>query len=73
MVLSLVLNAELHCVGGLEHLWYRDREGEGVGVVAAIDIVHVQTRNILEGAPRVKGDPDRYGLVKGEVSDLNGA
>lgn len=73
VVLSLVLNAELHCAGRLEDLRYRHREGEGVGVGAAVDVVQVQTRNVLEGAPRVKGDPDRHRLVKGEVSDLNGA
>lgn len=39
LVLSLVLDAELHSVGGLKDLWYRDGEGERVSVGAAIDVV----------------------------------
>lgn len=73
VVPSLVLNAELNCVGGLEDLRYRDREGEGVSVGAAVDVVQVQTWNILEGAPRVKGDPDQDRLFKGQVSNPNSA
>lgn len=73
VVLSLVLNAELHSVGGLKDLRHSDGEGEGVRVGAAVDVVQVQTWNVLEGAPRVKGDPDRHRLVKAEVSDLDSA
>lgn len=51
VVMSLVLNTELYCVGGLHDLWYGDGEGEGVNVRAAIDVVQVQTWNILERAP----------------------
>ncbi len=72
-IMSLVLDAELYRVRGQEDLRYRDRKGEGVGVRAAIDVVKVQTWNVLEGAPWVKGDSDRDGLLKGEVSDLNSA
>lgn len=51
VVMSLVLNTELYVVGGLQDLWYRDGEGEGVCFGAAIDVVQVQTWNILERAP----------------------
>lgn len=73
VVASLVLDAELYCVGGFQDLGNSDSEGEGVDVEAAVDIVQVETWNVLEAAPRIKGDPDRDGLFKRQVSDLNSA
>lgn len=54
---SLVLNAELHPVGRVQELRHRQGEGEGVGVGAAVHVVQVAAGNVLEGAPRVEGDP----------------
>lgn len=72
LVLSLVLDAELHSVGGHQVLGYRDGEGEGVRVGAAVDVVQVLAPDVLEGAPGVKRDSDRDRLLKADVPDLDG-
>lgn len=70
-VLRPVLDAELNDAGGSEVLGHEDGEGEGVRVGAAVDVVHVQAGDVLEGAPGVEGDPDPHPLLEGEVLDLD--
>lgn len=71
LVLGLVLDAELDSARKSEVVGHRDGEGEGVCVRAAVDVVHVQAGDVLEGAPRVEGDPDPHPLVEREVLDLD--
>lgn len=71
LVRCLILNAELHCTGEFAVLRHRNGEGEGVCVGTTIDVVQVLTGNVLEGVPRVEGDPDPHQLLEGQVLDLD--
>lgn len=74
LLLSPVADTELHAFGRFHPgVWQRDVKGEGVGVRTTVHVVQVLTRNVPEGHPQVKGDPERHRLFEANILDLDGA